>query len=206
MDYRRAPIRNPDEWLEQAPEFSRGMAQQFREWFIQWQPDLRESIKWNCLCYSGQKLVAGLSPCKHHLGIVFFRGIELDDPEGLFDPVDADHHSIRTIRLKDPTRLPREGVRALLQAAVALDENPLTPAPPPQRRAPLPLPPELAEALQHDRRAQAGFEQLRPTYQREYIVWIASAKRAETRQKRLAQTLAALREGRRWSDRPRNVP
>lgn len=205
MDCRRAPTRNPDEWLDTTPEFSRPMAEQYREWFGQWQPDLRESIKWNCLCYSGCKLVVGLSPCQRHLGIVFFRGSELDDPAGLFDPGSAHNLSIKTIRLTDPHHLPRDPVKVLLRAAVALDEDPLICGPLPKKRPPLPLPPLLKEALQQDRQAHTGFTQLAPTYQREYIVWLTSAKRPETQQKRLAQTLAALRQGRRWLDRPREV-
>src|SRR6478752_2948319 len=74
MDVTRAKTKDPDEWLEATPDFSRPMA-----------PELRESIKWNVLCFSGRKLVCGLSPCKKHLGIVFFRGTELADPAGLFD-------------------------------------------------------------------------------------------------------------------------
>ena len=56
---RRAKTTDPDEWLEQAPNFSRGMAAQVREWFLHWEPDLSESIKWNNLCFSGRKLATG---------------------------------------------------------------------------------------------------------------------------------------------------
>ena len=38
-----------------------------------------EAIKWHMLCFSGRKLVCGLSACKKHLGITFFRGTELRD-------------------------------------------------------------------------------------------------------------------------------
>ena len=37
----------------------------------------------------------------------------------------------------------------------------------------------------------------------EYLVWLTSAKRDETRNDRLAQTLAALTTGRKWIDRKR---
>ncbi|HTH48709.1 MAG TPA: YdeI/OmpD-associated family protein [Candidatus Limnocylindria bacterium] len=40
-----------------------------------------------------------------------------------------------------------------------------------------------------------------PTYQREYLVWLTSAKRPETRQQRLDDTLKAVAAGRKWAQR-----
>jgi uncharacterized protein YdhG (YjbR/CyaY superfamily) len=77
MDCSSARTRNPVEWIELCPEFSWPLAEQVREWFLTWEPDLTESIKWNMLCFSGRKLVAGLSACKRHLGISFFRGTSI---------------------------------------------------------------------------------------------------------------------------------
>ena len=79
MDCSRAKTHDPDVWIDQAPAFSKPLAEQVREWILRWQPDLKESIKWNMLCFSGHRLVCGLSACKHHLGISFFRGTGDDD-------------------------------------------------------------------------------------------------------------------------------
>src|SRR3954463_6603868 len=98
MDVRRAKTTDPDEWLEAAPDFSRPLAADLREWIFRTAPDLTESIKWNCLCFTGRKLVCGLSPCKKHLGIVFFRGTELPDPARLFSGGEG-NTNIRNIRL-----------------------------------------------------------------------------------------------------------
>ena len=85
MDVNRARTKDPGEWLETCPDFSQPLVEQLVEWILQWEPDLTESIKWNMLCFSGRKLVCGLSGCQKHLGIVFFRGTELPDPKKLFD-------------------------------------------------------------------------------------------------------------------------
>ena len=47
-------------------------------------------------------------------------------------------------------------------------------------------------ALREDPKAAAGFRALAPSCQREYIVWVRSAKRTETRERRLRETLAAV--------------
>jgi hypothetical protein len=58
------------------------------------------------------------------------------------------------------------------------------------------VPADLAERLQADPAARDAFEGLSHTHRREYVDWIIGAKREETRQRRLDQTVAMLREGR----------
>ena len=57
------------------------------------------------------------------------------------------------------------------------------------------VPPELADALAGDEEANMAFERLSYTHRREFAEWIAEARRDETRERRLTQTLALLREG-----------
>ncbi len=200
MDCSPARARNPDNWLEAAPGFSRPICVTLREWIFRWETDLTESIKWNMLCFSGRKLVCGLSACKMHLGIAFFRGTELPDPAGLFTGGEA-NTNIRSIRLTSLNHMSRDALRALLRAAVALDAEPDVPPVPKVKRAPWPVPDFFAQALKTHRAAANFFHHLAPTYQREYLVWLTTAKRPETRDQRLRQTLAALAAGRKWVER-----
>ena len=200
MDCSRARTRDPEEWLENAPPFSTSMAMQLRDWFLHWEPDLTESIKWNILCFSGRKLVCGISACKAHLSIGFFRGTELDDPAGLFSGGEG-NTNIRSIRLTSLEMLKREALRVLLRAAVALDELREIPPAPKQKREPWPVPEFFKKALNRDRAAAAGFAKLSPSCRREYLVWLTTAKRDETRERRLAETLGALASGRKWAQR-----
>jgi hypothetical protein len=57
------------------------------------------------------------------------------------------------------------------------------------------VPPALATALAGDHAARAAFETLAFTHRKEYARWIAEAKRDETRQRRVEQALAMLKEG-----------
>lgn len=57
------------------------------------------------------------------------------------------------------------------------------------------VPPDLAEALRQAPQARSTFESLSYSHQREYVTWIAEAKRAETRARRIAQTIEMLARG-----------
>ena len=70
-----------------------------------------------------------------------------------------------------------------VDAEVALDEAPRT----------VDIPDDLAEALASEPALRARFDGLAFTHQRELVEWVADAKRAETRQRRVAGTLDRLR-------------
>jgi hypothetical protein len=57
------------------------------------------------------------------------------------------------------------------------------------------LPEALANALAEDSEARVAFDRLAYTHRKEYTRWIDEAKRDETRQRRVAQALEMLREG-----------
>lgn len=203
MDVSRPKTRDPEEWLEMAPDFSRPLVERVREW-IQWcEPDLEEAIKWNTLTFSGRKNVCGLSACRKHLGIVFFRGTELSDPAKLFDPVGEGNTNIRSIRVTTLAGFDRRAFETLLHQAVELDDRRDVLPAPKVKREPWPVPDffTAALALKKNRQAAEGFAKLSPSCQREYLVWLTTAKREETRAARLTQTLAALASGRKWIDR-----
>jgi uncharacterized protein YdeI (YjbR/CyaY-like superfamily) len=88
-----------------------------------------------------------------------------------------------------------------LKAAGLLTSAGLMAAPTDNRYAPhaaIPdLPAYIAEALRANRKAWDHFQELAPTYRRNFVVWIHSAKRPETREKRILESLALLEAGQR---------
>jgi hypothetical protein len=58
------------------------------------------------------------------------------------------------------------------------------------------VPGALAQALASDPHARAKFDALAFTHRKEFARWIAEAKREETRERRVAEALRMLREGR----------
>jgi hypothetical protein len=59
----------------------------------------------------------------------------------------------------------------------------------------LELPGALAAALADDDAARAAFDALAFTYRREYAEWVGSAKRPETRERRVTRAVEMLRGG-----------
>ena len=61
-------------------------------------------------------------------------------------------------------------------------------------------PPEFTKALKANKKAYAAFAAFSPSCKREYVEWIADAKRAETRDKRIATAIEWISEGkqRNW--------
>src|SRR5271165_3188225 len=67
-------------------------------------------------------------------------------------------------------------------------------------KPPLKMPAEFAKALQRNKKAAAVFAAFSPSAKREYIEWVADAKRPETRDKRIATAAEWISQGkqRNW--------
>jgi uncharacterized protein YdeI (YjbR/CyaY-like superfamily) len=59
------------------------------------------------------------------------------------------------------------------------------------------VPVELTDALAGDADAAAAFEQASPSHRRQFVTWVASAKREETRRRRADRAAGMLRRGER---------
>jgi uncharacterized protein YdeI (YjbR/CyaY-like superfamily) len=54
------------------------------------------------------------------------------------------------------------------------------------------IPPDIVKALNRNRRTREAFEKLAPSHKGEYLGWIASAKKPETRAKRIRELASRL--------------
>jgi succinate dehydrogenase/fumarate reductase flavoprotein subunit len=61
------------------------------------------------------------------------------------------------------------------------------------------VPEDLKERFKENPEAEIFFNQLAYTYQKEYVQWIESAKREETRLRRLEKTIDLLNQGKKLS-------
>jgi uncharacterized protein YdeI (YjbR/CyaY-like superfamily) len=90
---------------------------------------------------------------------------------------------------------------AELKASGLLTAAGLAAAPTDNTYAPRPaipdLPPYIAKALKTNPKAWSFFEQLAPTYRRHFVGWIHLAKRPETREKRIRESITLLAAGKK---------
>ena len=88
-----------------------------------------------------------------------------------------------------------------LKAAGLLTPAGLAAAPTSNTYAPKPAIPELpgyiADALKANPAAWKSFRELAPTYRRDFVVWIHIAKRPETRDRRIRESIALLAAGKK---------
>jgi uncharacterized protein YdeI (YjbR/CyaY-like superfamily) len=66
-----------------------------------------------------------------------------------------------------------------------------------QQEQPMDIPPDLQAAVAADRQARENFDNLAPSHIRQFLRWINDAKRAETRRRRIRETVRMVREGRK---------
>jgi uncharacterized protein YdeI (YjbR/CyaY-like superfamily) len=97
----------------------------------------------------------------------------------------------------------RELTRLVKQAMALIETGVTRPATKrAQPKPPVELPADLAAALAQKKnaKAKATYEAFPPSQRREYVEWIESAKREETRKARLAQAMEWMAEGkvRNW--------
>ena len=57
--------------------------------------------------------------------------------------------------------------------------------------------PDFAKALAHNKKAKECFDKLAPSYRKFYIGWIATAKRPETKKRRIKESIALLEQGKK---------
>ncbi|MCW5558137.1 MAG: YdeI/OmpD-associated family protein [Verrucomicrobiae bacterium] len=191
-----------DAYIAQAPEYARPILSRLRELVHTACPEVEEAIKWRCPTFQHQGLLCGMAAFKRHCGFSFWK-------EKLLLAADWPDHARMKEALERVGRITTLGdlpsdkiLLACIQRAAELNEQGVrTPRPAKARSAkkPLDIPPGLAAALQRHPGARQAFENFSPSHRREYIEWIAEAKREETRARRIETTLAWLSEG-----KPRN--
>ena len=151
-------------------------------------------MKWSMPAYlAGGKIILITSAFKGHAALNFWRGQEIGDGQpkagamGQFG------------RLRSVHDLPPDAeLDSLIREAAALAKS--APAPRKTKHAPKPPPemhPEFAAALAKAPKAKATLDGFPPSAQRDYFEWIAEAKQDSTRQKRIADAVQWLNEGKR---------
>lgn len=180
-----------DAYIAKAQPFARPILEKVRERVHAVVPDVEESMKWSmpAYCRNG-KIVLGTAAFKEHAAVNFWRGKELG--------LDRSDNAMGQLgRLGSVSDLPKDLDALIAKAAELADE---APAPRKPKSAPKPMPelhPDFAAALEKAPKAKAALDGFSPSAQREYLEWIGEAKQDATRQKRIADAIQWLGEGKR---------
>lgn len=183
-----------DAYIARAAPFAQPILKKVRERIHAAAPEAEETMKWSAPGFTVDgKILLMMAAFKQHAALNFWRGQELGDGQpkagamGQFG------------RLTSVEDLPSDKeLDALIREAAALAKT--APAPRKTKHAPKPAPemhPEFAAALAKAPKAKAALDSFSMSAQREYLEWIAEAKRDETRQKRIADAVEWLSEGKK---------
>jgi uncharacterized protein YdeI (YjbR/CyaY-like superfamily) len=186
-----------DAYIEKSADFLRPILRHIRQLIHAACPQAQETIKWRHPTYEYRGILCITPAFKHHCALIFWRKSIRQSLE--HSKTKVPWGNIRRIaKLSD---LPKDSIltRSIKESAKLNEMGEKHRVSKPTKRH-LVIPPYITKALERNKKASAVFQGLSPSHQREYVLWIAQAKREETRDKRLAGMLKMLTEGktRNW--------
>ncbi len=199
--------RKVDAYVAKAPPFAHAILEHLRELVHKACPEIEETIKWSrpFFEYRGA-ILCNMSAFKEHCSFGFWgeeigavlRGAGVLGRDGM-----GSLGRITSVAELPPDKQMLGWIR---QAAAFVDSGQYTSPIAARRKVvkpqknPVDTPVEFAAALQRNKKAAAVFAEFSPSCKREYVEWIADAKRQETRDKRIATALEWIAEGkqRNW--------
>jgi uncharacterized protein YdeI (YjbR/CyaY-like superfamily) len=184
-----------DAYIAKSGDFAKPILTYFRNLVHEACPDVEETMKWSFPNFTYKGMLCGMAAFKEHCSVGFWKeSLILPSKDG---EVREGMGSLgRITKLSD---LPSKKVLSgYIKEAVKLNEAGIK-TPRAKSKAPkkLVVPEDLSRALSANPAAQATFQSLGPSYQREYIEWITEAKTQATRTRRLETAIEWLSEGKK---------
>ena len=191
-----------DAYIAKAAPFAQPVLEHLRELVHTACPDVEEAIKWSMpfFVYKGQ-ILGNMAAFKAHCSFGLWGGdvtammrkdgVLSDDGMGKLGRVT----SVKELpKKKDMVGYVREVMAFIEDGGKTMQRKPKAPKPETE------VPAELAAALKKNKVAGKVFAEFSPGCRREYVDWIVEAKRAETKEKRVAQAVEWIAEGkqRNW--------
>lgn len=187
-----------DAYIAAQADFARPILAHFRALVHAAQPDATEAIKWSFPHFVYRtKNLASMAAFKGHAAIGFWYSEDETQPR-------AEQGGMGHLgKLTSLADLPSDdALRAMLAKAAAMIDAGAKPQWMERRgpREPLPVHPALAAAIAADPAAQAVWSAFPPGKVRDYAEWIGDAKSDATRDRRIAQAVEwiAQGKGRNW--------
>ncbi|MBC7986951.1 MAG: YdeI/OmpD-associated family protein [Sphingomonadaceae bacterium] len=189
-----------DAYIAKAKPFAQPILERIRAAFDAACPECEETLKWGApaFVYKGRTL-AIMASFKAHAVLSLQRAEEIDFAAAGLERRGGDAMG-QLGRIESAETLPSQrAIETLIRAAMVLED-----AGPKKsmavKRGPVkvpPIPDAFARALADSPAAKGHFDGFPSGAQRDYVAWIADAKREATRDKRIAQAIEWLAEGKK---------
>lgn len=162
---------------------------------------LTEELKWGKPCYVFEKSnIVVIQAFKEYCAILFFKGVLLNDPNGLLVKTGENTRVGRQIRFNNVREIVE--IEAILKAyiyeAIEVEKAGLKVT---LKKAPAPvLPVELKNKLDKSAGLKTAFKALTPGRQRAYIFYFSAPKQAKTREARVEKCVGQILKGKGLND------
>ncbi|HKP05250.1 MAG TPA: YdeI/OmpD-associated family protein [Chthoniobacterales bacterium] len=192
-----------DAYIAKSADFAKPILKHLRKIVHTGCPQVVETIKWSMPHFDYRGVMAGMGAFKEHCAFGFWKSELILPPDknaektamGSFGCIKslADLPSDKRLigYVKKAAALNDAGIKAPWQTTR-------------KKKASFTVPDYFTAALKKNSKARKTFEDFSPSHRREYVEWVGEAKREETRQQRLAQSIEWLSEGkpRHWKYMP----
>ena len=193
-----------DAYIAKAAAFAQPILQHLRNLVHKACPHATEAMKWSFphfMTHGGN--LCSMAAFKKHCSFGFWKGSLLEDKQGIItlENKEAMGSLGKITSLRD---LPPDKVLiAYLKEADKLNKEGIKVKKEPAAKKELVVPPELAAALKKNKTAQKVWNGWSYSHKKEYSEWISEARTDATREKRLAQAVEQIAEGkdRNWKYR-----
>lgn len=185
-----------DAYIAKSAEFAQPILTKLRDSLHDVCPDVEETVKWGMPAFMYHGLLCNMAAFKEHATFGFWKG-------SLVTETPADVKAMGQFgRITKASDLPpKKEFARYVKRAMALNEQGAT-VKRPVKHTPKEIPPipdYFMTAIQKNKKALAAYEAFSPSHQREYVEWITDAKTDATRDRRVAQAVEWMAEG-----KPRN--
>jgi uncharacterized protein YdeI (YjbR/CyaY-like superfamily) len=190
-----------DAYIANAQPFAQPILKQLRKTVHAACPDVQETMKWSFPHFDYKGIFCAMAGFKAHCTFGFWKGALLKDSvKGM--PSGGEKAMGQFGRITALSDLPSDKTLVkIVQAAAKLNDDKIAvPRRKPKAKPPIKVPAYFTAALTKNKKAMAAFDSFPPSHRREYVEWIVEAKTEETRDRRMAQAIGWIAEGkgRNW--------
>jgi uncharacterized protein YdeI (YjbR/CyaY-like superfamily) len=188
-----------DEYIAKSAPFAQPILAYLREVVHSACPQVEEAMKWSAPHFVYKGILCNMASFKQHCAFGFWKGALVMGGDGSAEAGEAMGQFGRITSINDLP--PREVLEGYVREAARLNDagvkSPTRSKPRDAPKKELEVPDYLTAALEQNDAARATFAAFPPGQRKEYVEWLTEAKSEATRQKRLAQAVEWMAEGKR---------
>jgi len=186
-----------DAYIAKSPVWAQPILTSLRATVHEACPEVEEELKWSAPAFMYHGIMCGMVAFKNHCAFHFWKG---DLVMGEREPR-GEGAAVQFGKFTSVKDLPsKKELHKYIKKAMEVNESGATlPTRSTKPKPVLAMRGEAMTAIRKNKKALTTYEKFSPSHQREYIEWILDAKTDDTRNRRIAQAVEWMAEG-----KPRN--